>query len=89
MFRDIVSTLSGWLGVFCVGVVFAGGVELEVAEWSSVGGDDVDVLVVDVDEDGCAGVAAAEADVVEPAVVAEGEFSVAVGLLSILSWRTR
>ena len=46
--------------------------------FAGVGGDDFDVAVVDQHDDGCAGVAASDADVVEAPVVAEGEFAVAV-----------
>jgi hypothetical protein len=39
------------------------------------------VQVVDRDEHGCAGAAAAEADVMQPAVVPQGEFAVGVDLV--------
>ena len=51
------------------------GVEVEFAQEFAVGGEDPDVQVVDQDEDVGAGVAAADADGVEPAVVSRGEHS--------------
>ena len=55
-------------------MVVAGGVQGEVAEEFSGGGvDDADVEVVDEHDDVGAGVGAADADVVEAAVVAEGD----------------
>ena len=47
-------------------------------EFARGGVDDADVQVADEHEDGGPGVGAADADVVEPAVVAEGEFAVGV-----------
>ena len=59
-------------------MVVAVGVELEVAEEGAVGGGDPDVEVFDEDQHGSAAVAAADADVVQPAAVAEGELAVGV-----------
>ena len=54
------------------GLVAAVGVESEVAEEFAGGGvDDADVEVVDEEEDGLAGVGAAEADVVHSAAASE------------------
>src|SRR4051812_13283314 len=46
----------------------------------SAGAEHADVRVVDEHQDACAGVAASEADVVEPAVVQQGELAVGVEL---------
>ena len=43
-----------------------------------MGVDDADVAAVDQHQDGGSGVGSADADVVESACVAEGEFAVAV-----------
>ena len=59
-------------------MVVPGGVELEVSQERSAGRDDPDVLVVGEDEDGLSGVAAADSDVVQAAVVALCEFPVGV-----------
>jgi hypothetical protein len=66
-------------------LVVLGRVELQFSEEFAVVGEDPDVSIVDQDEDVGAGVAAADADVVEPAVVAQGEHAAGV----ILSWRMR
>jgi hypothetical protein len=63
-------------------LVVAAGVEGELAEEFAVGGDDPDVKVGGQDEDAGSGVAAADADVVEPAVVAEGDHSAGVDLVA-------
>jgi hypothetical protein len=56
------------------GLVVAGEIEGEVAEDLAGGGvDDADVEVGDEEEDGGSGVGSSEADVVESAVVAEGD----------------
>jgi hypothetical protein len=47
-------------------------------EFAGGGVDDADVAVVDQHQDGGSGVGSSDADVVQPAVVAEGEFAVAV-----------
>ena len=62
-------------------MVVPGRVEDQIAEKLSAGAEHPDVPVVDQDEDGCAGVSATEADVVQPAVVSQGEFAVAVDLV--------
>jgi hypothetical protein len=54
------------------------GVELEVSQQLSAGRDDPDVQVVDQDVDGLGAVAAAEADVVQAAVVPQGDLAVGV-----------
>jgi hypothetical protein len=59
-------------------LVVPGGVEVEVAEDLAVWGCDADVDVLDEDEDGLVGVAAADPDVVETAVVPQGELAVGV-----------
>src|SRR5687767_4856914 len=65
-----VVAFSGFAG----GLVVAGRVEGELAEEFTGGGvDDADVEVVDEHQDWRAGVGAADADVVEAAVVAEGD----------------
>ena len=56
-------------------MVVPGGVEVEFADEFAVGGEHSDVEVVDEDEDAGAGVAAADADVVESAVVPQGEYA--------------
>ena len=68
---------SGWWAWGSAeGLVVAVRVEGEVAEEFAGGGvDDADVQVGDEHEDGGSGVFAAEADVVEAAVVAQGEAS--------------
>jgi hypothetical protein len=66
-------------------LVVLGWVELELWQELAVVGEDADVAIVDQDEDVDAGVASADADVVEPAVVAQGEDAAG----SILSWRMR
>ena len=56
------------------GLVVAGGVEGEVAEELAGGGvDDADVEVGDEHDDGGSGVGSSDADVVEAAVVAQGD----------------
>jgi hypothetical protein len=47
----------------------------------SAAGEHADVQVVDQDQDVCAGVAAAESDVVQPAVVPQGQLAVDVYLV--------
>src|SRR4051812_16574933 len=67
-----VSVAAGWL-------VVAAGVEGEFAdEFAGVFGDDADLEFADEHEDAGAGVVVADADVVQAAVVAQGEFAVAV-----------
>src|SRR5688572_5861763 len=61
------------------GLVIDGWVEDQLADELAGGGvDDADVEAVDQHQDGGSGVGSADADVVQPAVVAEGEFAVAV-----------
>jgi hypothetical protein len=62
-------------------LVVLGRVELELSEEFAVVGEDPDVAIVDQDEDVGAGVAAADADVVEPAVVSQGEDAAGVDLV--------
>jgi hypothetical protein len=64
----------------CLGLVVAGRVEGELAdEFAVVVGDDSQLQVAGEDEDFGAGpAAAADADVVEPAVVAQGELAVGI-----------
>jgi hypothetical protein len=62
-------------------LVVLGRVELQLSEEFAVVGEDADVELVDQDEDVGAGVAAADADVVEPAVVAQGEHAAGVELV--------
>jgi hypothetical protein len=60
-------------------LVVAGGVEDEFAdELAAVFGDDPDVELADEHEDAGAGPASTDADVVQLAAVAEGEFAVGV-----------
>ena len=54
-------------------MVVPAGVEGEFAEQFTVGGEYADVQVADQDEDAGVGVAAAEADVVQPAAVPQGD----------------
>ena len=69
-----------------MGLVVAGGVEGEVAEEFAGGGvEDADVEVVDEEDDGGAGVGAADADVVQATGVAQ----VMTPVVSMWSWRTR
>jgi hypothetical protein len=57
-------------------LVGLGGVEGELAEeFSGGGGHDADVAVLDQDEDGGSGVGPPDADLVEPAVVAQGDLA--------------
>ena len=64
------------------GLVVAGGVEGEVAEQFAGGGvDDADVEVLDEQDDVGSGVGPADADVVEPAAVAEGDGAGGVDLV--------
>lgn len=65
---------SGWSGWSAGGLVVAGGVEGEVAENFAGGGvDDADVEVVDERDDVGSGELFVDADVVESAVVADGD----------------
>ena len=77
MSRDIVSlsVLFGrWSGRDFAGLVVAGGVQDEFAEeLAGVAVDDSDMQVVDEQGDRGAGAAAAQADVVQAAVVADGD----------------
>ena len=57
-------------------MVVATEVQSQVSEHFSAGAEHADVQVVDQDEDGCAVVAAADADVVEPALVPQGQLAV-------------
>jgi hypothetical protein len=59
-------------------LVVAVGVEGELVEEFAVFGQDSDLEVADQDEDVFAGVAAADADVVQAAVVAEADGAVGV-----------
>jgi hypothetical protein len=62
---------AGWAAG---GLVVPGRVEGEFAqEFAGVGVDDADVQVLDQEQDAGSGVGAADADVVEPAVVAQGD----------------
>jgi hypothetical protein len=72
-----------WVQVGGRGAGSRGGVEDEVAEQFARGGgvDDADVAVGDEHDDAGLGVFAAEADVVEAAVVAEGDASGLVDLV--------
>ena len=65
----------GSLGAFlgAAGLVVAGWVEGQVAEEVALAGDDPHVSVVGEHVDASAGQESAEADVVEPAVVAQGD----------------
>jgi hypothetical protein len=74
----------GWgAGWSAGGLVVAGGVEGEVAEEFAGGGvDDADVEVGDEEGDGGSGVGHADADVVDPAVVAEGDFAGGVDVVN-------
>ena len=65
-------------------MVVLGRLELEFSEELAVVGEDADVEFVDQDEDVGAGVAAADADVVEPAVVAKGEHLLADSLVGVV-----
>jgi hypothetical protein len=62
-------------------VVVLGRVELKFSEEFAVVGEDPDMELVDQDQDVGAGVAAADAAVVGPAVVAQGEGSAGVALV--------
>jgi hypothetical protein len=65
-------------GLAC-GLVVPGWVEGEVAqELTGSGVDDADVQILGEEQDAGSGVGAADADVVEAAVVAEGDFAVGV-----------
>ncbi|PZS11353.1 MAG: hypothetical protein DLM55_01855, partial [Acidimicrobiales bacterium] len=58
----------------CSGLVVAGGVEDQFAQELSGGGvDDANVEVVDQEQDAGSGVGSAHSDVVEFAVVAQGD----------------
>jgi hypothetical protein len=63
-------------------LVVAGGVEGEFAEEFTVGGDDADVKVGGEDQDAGSGVGAADADVVEAAVVPQGDYPTGVDLVA-------
>ena len=64
-----VGTAAQWL-------VVAGGVEDQLAEeFSGVFVDHSDVAVLDQDQDVGSGVGSSDADVVEPAVVAQGDYA--------------
>jgi hypothetical protein len=61
------------------GLVIHGWVEDQLADELTGGGvDDADVEAVDQHQDGGSGVGSADADVVQPARVAEAEFAVVV-----------
>jgi hypothetical protein len=62
-------------------LVVLGRVELEFSQELAVVGEDADVAILDQDQDVGAGVASADADVVEPAVVAQGEHAAGVDLV--------
>ncbi len=65
---------AGWAFGGVGGLVVAGGVDGELAEEFSGGGvDDADVEVVDEQDDVGSGVGSSDADVVEPAVHADGD----------------
>ena len=64
-----------------MGLVVPGWVEGQLADDSAVVGEDPDVGAGDEHGDGSAGVSAAEADVVESALVADGDLAVAVDLV--------
>src|SRR4029450_1451612 len=64
---------GGSLGL--AGLVAAVGVDGEVVEGCAVVGDDADVPVGDEEQDAGAGVGAADADVNEPGVVAQGDLA--------------
>jgi hypothetical protein len=63
-------------------LVVAGGVEGEGSDELAVFVEDADVAFVGEYEDACAGVSAAEADVVESAGVAQGDLAGVVGASS-------
>ncbi|MGW2147480.1 hypothetical protein ACWCOT_24480 [Nonomuraea bangladeshensis] len=66
-----VSSCSG-----CLGLVVAGRVEDQLAqEFSGDGVGDADVQVVDQEDDVGSGVGSSDADVVQPAVPAQGDHS--------------
>ena len=69
-----------WSGLAnALGLVVDGWVEDELADELAGGGvDDADVAAVDQHQDGGSGVGSAYSDVVESAVVAEGDFAVGV-----------
>ncbi|MEU4295053.1 hypothetical protein AB0E63_43105 [Kribbella sp. NPDC026596] len=70
----VVWGVCGWSWGSAGGLVVLGGVEDEFAlEFSGGGVDDSDVEVVDEEEDVGSGVGSADADVVEPAVDAQGD----------------
>ncbi len=70
-------SFSGWAGWPPGAVVAAGGIESEVAEELAGGGvDDADVEVGEGQDDAGSGVGSADADVVEAAVVAQGDVAV-------------
>jgi hypothetical protein len=62
-------------------LVVLGRVELEFSQELAVVGEDADVAILDQDQDVGAGVASADADVVEPAVVSQGEDAAGVDLV--------
>jgi hypothetical protein len=64
-----------------LGLVVATGVQGELAQQLAVLGDDPHLQISDQDQDAGAGVAAAQADVVEPTVVAQGDDAGAVDLV--------
>jgi hypothetical protein len=66
-------------------LVVPGGVEGEFADELPGFGEDPDVAVVGEDQDSVAGESAAQADVVESAVVAQGDRAAVL----TQSWRTR
>jgi hypothetical protein len=57
------------------------GVQFQVSEELSARAEHADAQIVDQKEDGCAGVAAPQADVVEPAVVPQGQRAVGIDLV--------
>jgi nucleotide-binding universal stress UspA family protein len=75
--QDIPDNLGRLSGSF-VGLVVAGGVDGELGEELTVFGDDSDVAVGDEEQDVGAGVAAADAEVAEPGLVAQRDVAAAV-----------
>ncbi|MEZ5142960.1 MAG: hypothetical protein R2726_10645 [Acidimicrobiales bacterium] len=78
MSRDTVHRCLGTSFTLWLGLVVPAGVELEVAQDFAFAGGDPDVEVFDEHEDLSAGVASADADVVEAAAVAQGDLAVLV-----------
>jgi len=78
MSRDTVHRCLGTSFTFGLWLVIPSRIELEVAKQLAVGGGDPHVQVFHEDQHWSASVAPADADVMQPAAVAQGELAIGV-----------